>query len=53
MNELETFHLDLYYAKLKLVNGISGFSLGLWDELTQRNIDALSHICQAGIEVEA
>ncbi len=53
MNELETFHLDLYYAKLKLTNNNSGFSLGLWDELTQKNVDALSHICQAGVEVDA
>lgn len=53
MNELETFHLDLYYAKLQLPTNGSGFSLGLWNEVTQKNIDALSHLCQAGIEVEA
>lgn len=31
----------------------SALKAGLWDKETQRNIDALSHLCQPGIEIEA
>ena len=53
MTDFEEFHLDLYHAKLKLVNGDSGLSFGLWDELIQRNIDALSGLCHSVNQVEA
>jgi hypothetical protein len=53
LNQLEEFYLDLYYAKLQLVSNRSGYAMGIWNESTQKNIDALSYLVNGDIEIEA
>ena len=52
MSELEEFHLDLYHAKLQYMGEGAALKAGLWDQETQGNIDALTHLCIPGSEIE-
>ena len=53
MNELESFHFDLYHAKLKWMSIQSGYTSVLWDDTVQNQINAISNLSNSNHSIEA
>lgn len=53
VNELEEFHLALYYAKMEFLAIKDGDHPAPWDSLIQRDIDALYGLCDSTYHIEA
>lgn len=53
MNEFESFHLDLYHAKLKWMSIQSGYTPMLWNDSIQNQINAISNLSEVNQSIEA
>lgn len=53
MNELESFHFDLYHAKLKWVSIQSSYTEALWNDAIQNHINAISNLSNDNHSIEA
>ena len=53
MNDFESFHFDLYHAKLKWMSVQSGYTPLLWDETIQNQINAISNLSNENHSIEA
>ena len=53
MNDFESFHYDLYHAKLKWMAIQSGYISVLWDDKIQNKINAISNLGNDNHSVEA
>ena len=53
MNELESFHFDLYHAKLEWIAIQSGYNSVPWDDTIQNQINAVSNLSDVNHSIEA
>ena len=52
MNDFESFHFDLYHAKLKWMAIQSGYTATLWDDTIQNQINAISNLSNDNYSIE-